>query len=148
MTAPARDSTLPRVQPRTDPKISTDCVSSLMQAVQAYFELMYDCDTSRLGDVFYRSSHLHGFRDGKMVSWSMETYREILNRRQSPKSLDSPREDEVLLVDFASTTQALVKVRVRLSAMVFVDHLTWHRIDGKWLITSKGFHVESDDSQS
>jgi len=123
-------------------------MNSLMQAVQSYFDLMYDYDTSRLGDVVYRSSHLHGFRDGKMVSWSMETYREILNRRQSPKSLDSPREDEVLLVDFASTTQALVKVRVRLSAMVFVDHLTWHRIDGKWLITSKGFHVESDDSQS
>ena len=112
------DSTLARVQPRTDPKISTACVTSLMEAVQAYFDLMYDCDTSRLGEVFYRSSHLHGFRDGKMVSWSMETYREILNRRQSPKSLDSPREDEVLLVDFASTTQALVKVRVRLSAMV------------------------------
>src|SRR5215212_3863137 len=148
MTAPSPLFTLARVQPRTAPKITTAYVTSLMEAVQAYFDLMYDCDTSRLGDVFYRSSHLHGFRDGKMVSWSMETYREILNRRQSPKSLDSPREDEVLLVDFASTTQALVKVRVRLSTMVFVDHLTWHRIDGKWLITSKGFHVESDDSQS
>ena len=148
MTAPTPLFTLARVQPRTASKISTACVTSLMEAVQAYFELMYDCDTSRLDDVFYRSSHLHGFRDGNMVSWSMETYREILNQRQSPKSLDSPREDEVLLVDFASTTQALVKVRVRLSAMVFVDHLTWHRTDGKWLITSKGFHVESDDSQS
>ena len=148
MTAPSPLFTLTRVQPRTASKISTACVTSLMEAVQAYFDLMYDCDTSRLDDVFYRSSHLHGFRDGKMVSWSMETYREILNRRQSPKSLDSPREDDVLLVDFASTTQALVKVRVRLSAMVFVDHLTWHQIDGKWLITSKGFHVESDDSQS
>ena len=148
MTAPARDSTLARLQPRTASKITTACVTSLMEAVQAYFELMYDCDTSRLDDVFYRSSHLHGFRDGKMVSWSMDTYREILNRRQSPKSLNSPREDEILFVDFASTTQALVKVRVRLSAMVFVDHLTWHRIDSKWLITSKGFHVESDDSQS
>jgi hypothetical protein len=28
--------------------------------------------------------------------------------------------------------------------MEFVDHLTWHRIDGKWLITSKGFHLVSD----
>jgi hypothetical protein len=123
-------------------------MTSLMQAVEAYLDLMYDCDTSRLEDVFYRSSHLHGFRNGAMVSWGMDTYREILNRRQSPKSLNSPREDEILLVDFASTTQALVKVRVRLSAMVFVDHLTWHRMDGRWLITSKGFHVESDDSQS
>ena len=147
VTATSPHSTLARVQPRTASKISTDCMTSLMEAVQAYLDLMYDCDTPRLYDVFYRSSHLHGFRDGKMVSWSMDTYREILNRRQSPKSLNSPRGDEILLVDFASTTQALVKVRVRLSAMVFVDHLTWHRIDGKWLITSKGFHVESD-SQS
>jgi hypothetical protein len=123
-------------------------MTSLMQAVQAYLDLMYDCDTARLDDVFYRSSHLHGFRDGKMVSWSMDAYREILNKRQSPKSLNSPREDEILLVDFASTTQALVKVRVRIAAMLFVDHLTWHRIDGEWLITSKGFHVESDGSQS
>jgi hypothetical protein len=148
MTLPSAHSTLARVQPRAASKISTACMTSLVQAVQAYFDLMYDCDTSRLDEVFYRSSHLHGFRDGKMVSWSMDTYREILDRRQAPKSLNSPRADEILLVDFASTTQALVKVRVRLSAMVFVDHLTWHRIDGKWLITSKGFHLESDDSKS
>lgn len=33
---------------------------------------------------------------------------------------------------------------VRVAAMTFVDYLTWHRIDGKWLITSKGFHLESE----
>jgi hypothetical protein len=148
MTATSPHSTLARSQPQTAPKISAACMTSLMRAVQAYFDLMYDCDTSRLGDVFYRSCHLHGFRDGKMVSWSMDAYREILNKRQSPKSLKSPREDEILLVDFASATQVLVKVRVRISAMLFVDHLTRHRIDGNWLITAKGFHVESDGSQS
>jgi hypothetical protein len=147
MTVPARQPTLARVRPRTAPEIGSACVTSLMEAVQAYFDLMYDCDTSRLNDVFYKSSHLQGFRDGSMVSWSMDVYRDILNRRQSPKSLNSPREDEILLIDFASATQAVVKVRVRLSAMVFIDHLTWHRIEGKWLITSKGFHVESDESE-
>ncbi len=75
MTAVSSHSTLARIQPRTAPKISPACMTSLMQAVQAYFDLMYDCDTSRLGDVFYRSSHLHGFRDGKMVSWSMDAYK-------------------------------------------------------------------------
>ena len=148
MATTASQSTLPRIQPRTAPKVSTACMTSLLEAVQAYFDLMYDCDTSRLLDVFYPSSHLHGFRDGKMVPWSMDTYREVLNKRQSPKSVNAPREDEILLVDFASATQALVKVRVRIVALVFVDHLTWHRIDGKWLITSKGFHLESDGSQT
>jgi Putative lumazine-binding len=39
---------------------------------------------------------------------------------------------------------AFVKARVKIAAMVFVDYLTWHCIDGKWLITSKSFYVESN----
>ena len=53
------------------------------------------------------------------------------------------REDSLLLLDFASPTQALTKVRVRIANLMFVDYLTWHRIDDKWLITSKGFHLEA-----
>ena len=41
------------------------------------------------------------------------------------------------MMDFASPTQALTKVRVRINTTVFVDYLTYHRIDGDWLITSK-----------
>ena len=48
-------------------------------------------------------------------------------------------------MDFASATQALVKVRVRINAVVFVDYLTYHRIDGEWLIISKAYHVERSD---
>jgi len=73
----------------------------------------------------------------------MEVYRDILNRRTSSKSQNIPRGDEILLVDFASPTMALVKVRVRIAVGVFVDFLTWHCEDGQWLITSKGFHLES-----
>lgn len=47
-------------------------------------------------------------------------------------------------MDFASPTQALVKVRVRINEEVFVDHLTYHKIDGRWLITSKGYHLEGE----
>jgi hypothetical protein len=114
-----------------------------MEAVQKYFDLMYDCDTSRFDDVFRPTVHLHGFRDGEMKAWSAEVYKSILDQRQSPKSQNAPREDEILLVDFASSTQALTKVRVRISSMVFIDYLTWHHIDGRWLITSKGFHLEA-----
>ncbi len=35
------------------------------------------------------------------------------------------------------------KMRVRIANLMFVDYLTWHRIDDKWLITSKGFHLEA-----
>lgn len=120
------------------------CFSDLTHALQRYFDLMYDCDTSRFDQVFRSTVQLHGFRDGQMVMWSASTYRDILDKRQSPKSLNAPRADEILLMDFASATLAFVKVRVRISSMTFVDYLTWHCIDGKWLITSKGFYLESD----
>jgi hypothetical protein len=122
---------------------SGSSMQGLAEAVQRCFELMYDCDTSRFDRVFRSSAQLHGFRNGEMTVWPAQTYKGILADRPSPKSLNAPRQDEILLVDLASATQALVKVRVRINATVFVDYLTYHRFDGEWLITSKGYHVES-----
>ena len=119
---------------------------SLLSAVQSYFDLMYDCDISNFDRVFRSSAQLHGFRDGQMTVWSADAYKEILSKRQSPKSQNAPREEQVLLVDFASPTQALTKVRVRIGTTVFTDYLTYHRIDGEWLITSKAYHVEGSQT--
>jgi Putative lumazine-binding len=118
-------------------------ISGLESAVQKYFDLMYDGDISKFDSVFYETSQLHGFRDGKMTKWSAQEYKDILASRQSPKALGAPREEAILLMDLASQTQALVKVRVRINAMTFVDYLTYHFIDGTWRITSKGYHLES-----
>lgn len=114
----------------------------LTDAVQRYFDLMYDSDVTRFDRVFRASAQLHGFRAGEMTMWPAATFKEIIAGRPSPKSQNAPRQEEILLVDFASTDQALAKVRVRINAVVFVDYLTYHRIDGDWLITSKAFHVE------
>lgn len=121
---------------------NSQSLARLMVAIQTYFELMYDCDVSRFDDVFFPGVHLHGFRDGRMQSWSADVYKDILRKRQSPKSQNAPRQDEILLLDLTLPTQALTKVRVRIASLVFVDYLTWHDMDGKWLITSKGFHLE------
>jgi hypothetical protein len=120
-------------------------MQSLADAVQRYFDLMYDCDTSRFDRVFRPTAQLHVFREGAMTMWPAQQYKEILASRASPKSVNAPRQEEVLLMDFASPTQALVKVRVRINTITFVDYLTYHCIDGEWLITGKGYHVESRD---
>ena len=36
----------------------------------------------------------------------------------------------------------MVKVRVRIDAVQYLDYLSLHRIKGSWLITAKSFHVE------
>lgn len=135
----------PDIVAHPQPTIGSSRLQDLLEALHRYFELMHDCDLSRFDDVFAPTVQLHGFRDGAMVCWSATTYRDILAKRQSPKSLGATRADEIVMLDLASSTQAFTKVRLRITTMVFVDYLTWHFIDGRWLITSKGFHLERMD---
>jgi hypothetical protein len=115
---------------------------SLNRAIQRYFDLMYDSDTSRFGRVFQPTAQLHGLRDGAISMWPAQAFREILDGRPSPQSLNAPREEEILLVDFASSTQAFAKVRVRINTAVFIDYLVFHRVADDWMVTSKAYHVD------
>ena len=115
---------------------------SLIDAVERYFDLMFDNDVSRFDQVFASSAQLHGLRDGNLRLLAAQEYRNALASGASPKSRSAPRQQEILLVDFASPTQAMVKVRVRIDTILYLDYLAYHCIDGAWLITAKSFHVE------
>ena len=115
---------------------------SLLSAVERYFDLMFDNDVSRFDQVFAQSAQLHGLRDGDLRLLPAQDYKRALTSGPSPKSKNAPRQQEVLLVDFASTTQAVVKVRVRVDTVQYLDYLSYHCINNTWLITAKSFHVE------
>jgi hypothetical protein len=122
--------------------IDNDAVQSLTGAVQLYFDLHYASDLACFDRVFCPTAQLHGLRDGQLAMWPADTYRQVIAGRPSPKSLNAPREDEILLIDFASASQALVKLRLRINEVVFVDYLTYHRVDGDWRVSAKAYHVE------
>jgi Putative lumazine-binding len=115
---------------------------SLIAAVEQYFETMFDADLGRFDQVFAPTAQLHGLRDGNLRVLPAAEYRKLLASSPSPKSKNAPRQQEILLVDFASPSQALVKVRVRVDAILYVDYLSFHLIGGAWRITAKSFHVE------
>src|ERR1700693_6357396 len=115
---------------------------SLLGAIERYFDLMYDSDVSRFDQVFASSAQLHGLRDGSLRLLPAQDYKNALASGPSPKSRNAPRQQEILLVDFASPTQAMAKVRVRIDTILYLDYLAYHCIDGAWLITAKSFHIE------
>jgi hypothetical protein len=115
---------------------------SLLDAAERYFVLMFDYDVARFEQVFAPSAQLHGLRDGDLRLLSARDYKSALTSGPSPKSKNAPRHQEILLVDFASPTQALIKVRVRIDTILYLDYLSYHRVNGAWLITAKSFHVE------
>ena len=124
----------------------TDRQTSLTQAVQRYLDLCQDNDLSRFDRVFRPTAQLHGFVDGVLKKSTAAEFRDGFLSRPSPMSQGSPRADEILLMDFASDTQAMTKLRLRINNTVYVDYLTWHRVDGDWLVTAKGFHIETTNA--
>ena len=115
---------------------------SLLDAVERYFDLMFDSDVSRFDQVFAPSAQLHGLRDANLRLLPAQDYKKTLASGPSAKSKNAPRQQEILLVDFASLTQAMAKVRVRIDSVQYLDYLSYHCINGAWLITAKSFHIE------
>lgn len=118
-------------------------MEELIGAINRYFRLMYDCDVSNFDAVFHPSAALNGLRDGAINVWSGAHYRDVLAKRESPKSLKAARREEILLIDTISATHAVAKVRVLINGTTFVDYLTYLKVDGDWKIAFKAYHVET-----
>lgn len=115
---------------------------SLLDAVELYCDLIFESNVARFDEVFAKSAQLHGLRDENLRLLTSEEYKALLASNPSPKSKNAPRYQDILLIDFASATQALAKVRVRADTILYLDYLSYHRIGGKWLVTAKSFHIE------
>ena len=122
--------------------IAAATYQSLIAAVEQYFETMFDSDLGRFDQVFAPTAKLHGLRDGSLRVLHAAEYRKVLASNPSPKAKNALRYQEILLIDFASPFQALVKVRVRVDAILYLDYLSFHLIGDAWRITAKSFHVE------
>lgn len=123
--------------------MNTSLINEMSAALEKYFDLMYDCNVQNFDAVFATTAQLHGFREAQISCWPAAQYKEVLAGRTSPKAQGAPRETQVIMLDFTSDTQALAKVRVRIGEMYFVDYLSYHKINGSWLITSKAYHREA-----
>jgi len=114
---------------------------ALLDAIDRYFETMFDNDLDRFDRVFAPTAQLHGLRDGAMRVLPAADYRVLMAQALSPKSKSAPRQQEILSIDFASDTQACAKVSVRIDTILYLDYLLLHRVDGGWFVTAKSFHV-------
>jgi hypothetical protein len=116
-------------------------IQSIASAINGYFDLMYEADDSQFFEVFHNACLVHGMRDGTLTAWSASEFRELMRGRPSPASMKSPRDQEILSIDHSAPDLATAKARVRIGQIGFVDHLIFHRIDGKWRVTAKAFHI-------
>lgn len=118
-----------------------DQIQAIASAINGYFDLMYDADDNRFLEVFHDACLVHGLQDKKLTAWSASEFRDVMRGRPSPASMKSPRDQEILSIEHTMPEVAIAKVRVRIGQTCFIDYLTFHRMHGRWLVTSKAFHV-------
>lgn len=116
----------------------------LLNAVQVYFDALYECDTKKLNTVFHESASLFDADEGKLFIESIDSFGRDVGARISPASKGQIREEEILMLDYLSPVSAVVKVRLRAHQSVFVDHLGFVKSEDGWKIVSKIWHLEKE----
>jgi hypothetical protein len=117
-------------------------LSDLEQALQTYFDGLYEGDTAKLGSLFHNVSHLFSVTDGQLAV-SREQWFEIVRSRPSAQSRDLPRRDWVVQIDRSSPATAFAKVQCQIPPRYFTDYLTFVKLADGWRIVSKTFHSET-----
>src|SRR6476619_3218572 len=118
-----------------------DQIQIIASAISDYVDLMCSADDNKFLDVFHPDALIHGIREGEFTAWSTAQFRDVIRNRPSPASMKSPREQEILSIEQTAPDLAMANVRVRIGQTEFLDHLIFHRVDGRWQVTTKAFHV-------
>lgn len=119
-------------------------IDEIRSFLNDYFDVLQDQNLTKFDNVFDSGSVLYSPQNGAVVVRPFNDYRVMVQGRESPESKDSPRLDEILMIDILSSEMALVKVRLRLFDSIMADYLNLMKVDGQWRIYAKHFHRVGD----
>src|SRR5580692_4588801 len=115
---------------------STDSADITSILNEAYFKGIYEGDVNLLGSIFYSGALLFGDAAGKPYFKTIAQYLDGVGHRQSPKDSGKPFKGEILSVEVINSI-AMAKVNVRMYDFNYFELLSFHKLDGKWVIVNK-----------
>jgi hypothetical protein len=123
----------------SDTSIDTGERQAIEQAVQTYFDGLYEGDADKLASVFHDTSALTWEQDGKLAVWTLAEWLKAVRERPSAKAKGLARDDAILWLDQSGPRTAFVKVRCQIPPRYFTDYLSLLKIDGRWVVAQKVF---------
>jgi hypothetical protein len=111
--------------------------SAIAEALnEYYFKGIYEGDVTVLKNIYYPGTLLFGDVKGQPYFKTLDQYLDSVAQRQSPKDSGKPFKGEIISIDIINSI-AVAKVKVKMYAFNYEDFLSFHKIDGKWLIVNK-----------
>ena len=108
-----------------------------------YFKAIYEGDVKLLSSTFNTGTLLFGDVKGQPYAKTLEQYLDGVKNRQSPKDSGLPFKGEVVSIKVINSI-AVANVKVKMYAFNYDELLSFHKLDGKWVIVNK---MISDVSQ-
>ncbi|RAW00399.1 nuclear transport factor 2 family protein [Pseudochryseolinea flava] len=101
-----------------------------------YFDGIYTGDIEKLGNVLHTGTLLYGDVKGAPYAKTRDEYLKVVRNRQSPKDSGKPFKGTILSVEVINSI-ALAKVKVKMYDFNYEEFLSFHKIDGRWVIVNK-----------
>ncbi|SIR93409.1 Putative lumazine-binding [Mucilaginibacter lappiensis] len=103
---------------------------------QHYFKGIYEGDVNSLSKIYYSGTLLFGDVKGQPYAKTLEQYLDGVANRQSPKDSGKPFKGEIIDIRVINSI-AVAEVKVKMYDFNYHELLSFHQIDGKWLIVNK-----------
>ncbi|TDO83016.1 putative lumazine-binding protein [Flavobacterium chryseum] len=112
-------------------------IAVITDAVENYYlKGIYEGDVIRLGSIFQPGTFVYGDVKGQPYFKTAEHYLDGVKNRQSPKDSGKPFKGEILEIKVVNSI-AVAEVNLKMYDFNYRDFLSFHKIDGKWLIVNK-----------
>lgn len=112
-------------------------VLAITDAVENYyFKGIYEGDVILLGSIFNPGTLVYGDVKGQPYFKTVDVYLDGVKNRQSPKDSGKPFKGEILNIKVVNSI-AIAEINVKMYDFNYRDFLSFHKINGKWLIVNK-----------
>ncbi|KRB59642.1 hypothetical protein ASD98_00530 [Flavobacterium sp. Root186] len=112
-------------------------IQAITEAIENYyFKGIYEGDEILLGSIFQPGALLFGDIKGQPYFKTVDLYLDGVKNRQSPKDSGKPFKGEILHISVVNSI-AVAELNVKMYDFNYRDFLSFHKINGKWLIVNK-----------
>jgi hypothetical protein len=114
----------------------------IRQTIQTYFDCMYESSAAKTREAFHANAKITGYLPDGLHEMSVEEFAGfVAGQKPSAKEKGERARLDVLSLQIAGPT-AVAQVRDDYLGMTFLDTLSLLKVDHRWSIYNKLFHVE------
>ena len=116
--------------------------TTIESVIQTYADSMNESDVDKVRKAFHPSAKVTGYLPDGLHEMSTEDFASFVAAQRPPKETNDPVTLEIVSLEIAGKT-AVAQVRDKYLGMTFLDTLSFLKVEERWTIYNKLFHVES-----